>query len=464
MTGNSSLATGDFNDDGVADLLIGMPFADGPDNEREDAGEAFVIFGRDGLKGEIDLAENEVGFHVLGALPGDNLGFGVASGDLNGDGIDDIIVGAPGSNGLANIRTDLGEAYVIFGHTDLGGRADMAAVEQDFTLIAAEGFARVGTSFALADVNGDGIEDLIAGAPFAGREPGTPPGGPRTSVGEVYVVFGSPNLRGRASVAEDQQDLILAGSGELDAFGQAVAAGDVNGDGTADIIVGARSFDGPEGNRRDSGAAFVFFGSSSLSGKLGVRDADLTVLGSDVGDALGEAVGVGDLNGDGVADIVAVARTGDGPENDRSSSGEAHVLLGGASVGGVLDLATGEADAAIYGPSPSGLMATALALGDLDGDGRDDITLGTPLATGKGRTRSGAAYVVFGNDLTGTIDLHWDVDGRLFVYGAAGGDGLGTGVAIGDINGDGRSEVILAAVGAQGPGERQGKIYVVSLP
>src|SRR3972149_6665376 len=109
QTGISSLAAGDFNGDGIGELLIGLSFADGPGNSREDAGEAFVIFGRRGLDGEIDLALEEAGLHILGALPGDSLGFGVASGDLNGDGIDDVIVGAPGSNGLMNIRPDLGE-------------------------------------------------------------------------------------------------------------------------------------------------------------------------------------------------------------------------------------------------------------------------------------------------------------------------------------------------------------------
>jgi hypothetical protein len=90
-----STAAGDASGDGVDDLLAGVPFADGPDNEREDAGEALVVFGRDGLSGDIDLAEDEPGLRILGALPGDTLGFGVAGVDINGDGIDDVIVGAP---------------------------------------------------------------------------------------------------------------------------------------------------------------------------------------------------------------------------------------------------------------------------------------------------------------------------------------------------------------------------------
>lgn len=461
-TGIPSLATGDFNNDGVVDLLIGIPFADGPDNERSDAGEVFVIFGRDGLNGEIDLATDEVGLHILGARAGDTLGFGVAGGDLNNDGVDDLIIGAPGSNGPQNERTDLGEAYVIFGHADLRGTVDILALEQDFTAIAAEGFARLGSSFAVADVNDDGISDLIAGAPFAGREAGAPVGGPRTTVGEVYILFGSSDLSGTVSVGLDQQDLTLVGTKELDAFGQAVAAGDVNGDGVADVIVGARGVDGLDGERLDAGAAFVFFGSAGLSEKLGAADADLTVLGGDPQDSLGDLAATGDLNGDGIADIALAARTGDGPENRRSNSGEVHVIFGGPSLGGALDLATADADAVIFGPISSGLMGSALVIADLNGEGLDDLAVGAALASGAGRPSNGMVYITLGGELPPSLDL--TTEGDLFLYGAAESDALGSGLATGDIDADGRPELIVAASGAEGPGGRTGKIYALRLP
>lgn len=464
QTGISSLATGDFNGDGVDDLLIGLPFADGPDNTREDAGEALVIFGDPRIGGEMELSGGEVGLHVLGALPGDTLGFGVASGDLNGDGIDDVIVGAPGSNGLANIRTDLGEAYVIFGRADLGGTVDTAEEQQDFTLIAAEGFARLGSSFAVADVNGDGIDDLIAGAPFAGREPGTPPGGPRTTVGEVYVVFGSPDLRGRKSVAEDQQDLTLSGGREMDSFGQSVAAADINGDELADIIVGAGGYDGPAEDRRAAGAVFVFLSSPAPPGKRGLDDADLTILGADPDDALGERVASGDFNGDGLADILMVARNADGPDGQRGESGEVYVLFGSDSLSGTLDLAADGPDAVVYGVDLVSLMGTAVATGDLDGDGLDDVVLGAPLASPQGRPQSGAVYVLYGKDLSAQTDLRREPGDALFVYGPSAGDGLGTSATLGDLNSDGRLELVLAAAGDLGEAQRQGVIYVLSLP
>ncbi|MDO8617055.1 MAG: FG-GAP repeat protein [Dehalococcoidia bacterium] len=463
-TGTSSLASGDFNGDGVADLLIGMRFDDGPDNSREDAGAAYVIFGKQGLQGQLDLATDAPGLTIWGALTGDDLGVGVAAGDLNGDGIDDVIVGAPGSNGLANVRTDVGEAYVVFGRHDLSGSVDTLKVEQGFTLIAAEGFARVGTSFAVADVNDDRIPDLIAGAPFGGREPGSPPGGPRTTLGEVYVVFGRHDLQGGVSVAKDEQDFAMAGAVAQDAFGGAVAAGDVNDDGIADIIVGARGYDGPDGKRDSAGAAFVYFGSPALSGKRGVADADDTILGADVGDALGETLASGDVNGDGIADIVAVARSGDGSGNTRPESGEAHVMFGGRGLSGTHDLAAKAAGAAIYGPAPGGLLGTAVEVKDLDGDGRGDIILGSPLADGMGRSLSGIAYVVYAAGLATGKNLAGDLGGVLVVYGAEPYNALGTGTAVGDVNADGRPELMLMAAADQGSSQQRGKIYVLTPP
>jgi len=460
LSGVSSLATGDFNVDGVTDLVIGTPFADGPDNGREDAGEAFVVFGRKGWSGKIDLANGgEAALHILGARAGDTLGFSVAGGDLNGDGVDDIIVGVPGSNGRDNERTDLGEAYVIFGRKDLGGTVDSLSLQQDFTLSAAEGFARLGTSFAVADVNGDEIGDLIAGAPFAGREPGTPPGGPRTTVGEVYVVFGAADLGGTVRVTLDQQDLTLTGSQKQDAFGQAVAAADVNGDGRLDIIVGARGVDGPDGERLDAGAGFIFFGRAAMPDKLSVEDADLTVLGTDRQDGLGERAAAGDLNGDGIADIVFTARTGDGLGNGRSNSGEVYIILGGPSLTGVRDLSTASVDTVIYGPVPVGLMGSAVAIAELDEEGLEDLAIGAALASASGRSSNGAVYITYGGDLPSRLDLA--TAGDLFLYGAGDSDAFGSGLAVGDINGDGRPELIVAAPGPDGA---VGKVYALELP
>ena len=464
-TGGTTMARGDFNSDGVDDLLLGAPSGDGPDNSREDAGEAYVIFGSGGLEAEMHLGRGAADLTIFGALPGDNLGFSVISGDLNSDGIDDVVVGAPGSNGLTNIRTDLGEAYVIFGSPSLGGTVDLAKNEQDFTFRPAEGFTRVGTTFAIGDVNADGIDDLIAGGPFGGRVEGSPPGSHRTTEGEVYVVFGAPDLSGEKDLARGEVDVRLKGASEFDSFGQAVASGDVNGDGVDDIIVTATRADGPDDSRPDAGEAYVFFGSPNLSGKVDSDKADVTVYGNEEGDALGLPAASGDLSGDGLADIVLGALFADGPDNVRATGGEAYVIFGSASMRGIIDLAEEAPDALIYARDPNDMMPSSLAVADLDGDGRDDLALGTAFADGPDSSRSdaGEAYVLSGDSLAGEIDLRVDVDGPVFIYGAAAGEQLGMGLLWIDLNDDGRTEILLLAPGRLGASEGPGKLYLVEV-
>jgi hypothetical protein len=466
QTSGVSVAKGDFNGDDVDDLLLGAPFGDGPDNSRQDAGDAYVILGSGALEAEIHLGQGAVDLTIFGALPGDNLGFSVFGGDLNGDGIDDVIVGAPASNALTNIRTDMGEAYVVFGSPSLGGTVDLAEIEQDFTFRPAEGFTRVGASFAVGDVNDDGVADLIAGGPFGGRVEGTPPGSPRTTEGEVYVVFGAADLSGEKDVARGEEDARLKGAQEFDSFGQAVASGDVNGDGKDDIIATARRADGPNDSRVDAGEAYVFFGSSALSGKLDSDEADVTIYGAEEGDMLGDLAACGDLNGDGLMDIVLSARFADGPGNLRALGGEAHVIFGSGSLGGVIDLADDAPDAVVYGRDGQDWMPSALALADVNGDGRDDVALGSAFADGPKDSRSdgGEAYVLSGDVLEGEIDLRTDVDRVVFVHGSAPEEQMGAGLLWLDLDDDDRQELLLLAPGHEDEADAPDRLYLVVAP
>ena len=465
-TGGMSAAGGDFNGDGVGDILLGAPFGDGPGNSRLEAGEAYVIYGPRALEGEIDLAGGGADVTIWGALAGDNLGFSVISGDLNGDGVDDVVVGAPGSNGLTNVRTDLGEAYVIFGSPSLAGTVDLAEVEQDFTFRPAEGFTRVGTTFAIGDVNADGVDDLIAGGPGGGRVEGSSVGSPRTTEGEVYVVFGGAGLVGEKDVARGEEDVRLKGAAELDGFGRSVASGDVNGDGVDDIVVGASSADGPDDARQEAGEAYVFFGSTALAGRVDSADAALTVLGAGEREALGAAVAGGDFNGDGLADIVLSAHFRGAPGGSRPNAGTAYVIFGSASLGGVLDLAGQATDAVVFGRDAFDFMPSAMAAADTDGDGLDDLALGAAAAAGPENSRPGAgeAYVLSGGALAGQIDLRVDVDAAVFVYGALSDEEAGRVASWSDIDGDGKPELLLLAPGRQDGSGGRGRLYLVGLP
>ena len=474
----AAVAVGDFNDDGMDDLLIGARFADGPDDSREGAGEAYVIFGSRDLKGTIDLGQGEQDLTIFGAKgagvgvgAADNLGMGVAAGDLNDDGVDDIIVSAPMADGIRDpdYRTDRGDVYIIFGGADLAGTIDIAEGEQDVTIISAEGFSLMGDSMGTGDVNGDGIADLVLGAPFAGRVPGSPHGGPRTELGEVYVIFGSPTLGGSISIPEKGQDFTISGPEQWSELGDAMAVGDVNGDGMDDIIAVGEAADGPEGARPNAGVVYVVFGSTSLGGMTDTAkgEQDLTILGADAQDALGFCAGSGDINGDEIDDIVLVAQRADGAGEGRSTSGEAYVIFGSPDLKGTIDTLAGEEDMTIFGVDAHDLLSSCLAGHDVNGDGIGDIILGTSFGRGPDNQRSGAgeAYVIFGSpDLKGSLDLA-QVSYDMVIFGGDEGDRLGGGVTTADLNGDGRQEIIVVAVGADGPDNARtdaGEIYVIT--
>ena len=126
-----SLATGDFNADGFTDVLIGAPLADGPEDERLNSGEAYIVFGGDSLLPTIDTDEYG-GFVVYGGGQQENLGLSVAAGDVNGDGIDDALIGARFAS--PDGRQNAGETYVVFGRAGLSGTVDVAAGETDVVI------------------------------------------------------------------------------------------------------------------------------------------------------------------------------------------------------------------------------------------------------------------------------------------------------------------------------------------
>jgi hypothetical protein len=512
----SASTAGDVNGDGLDDLLVGAYFA-GPGG-RANAGMTFVVFGRDGetdaFPPEFDLTsllsanggDGTRGFVVNGIRARDVSGYAAtAAGDVNGDGIGDLIIGAfyasPGA------RLYAGESYVVFGRNTRfpaeielssllpanGGDGSTGFIMPGINRLDDEGSAvnRAG------DVNGDGIDDLIVGAP--GARPHSPYD---TGVGQSYVIFGRQGAHGFPPVlspasllpengGDGTKGFVVNGVEHDDYAGSGVAgAGDVNGDGIDDILIGAR-----DGNIHEPGQAYVLFGrnvaqagpfpavielSTLLPGNGGDGSVGFVLNGIDDNSFMGRAVaGIGDFNSDGVDDVIMGAHTAD--VGVRSRAGQSYVVFGrdtamSGAFAPVIEMSS--LLAANGGDGSVGFVLNGIDeddfagrwvsdAGDLDGDGNADLAIGAFGADPGGRGEAGETYVVFGHASQPPPELELSTlavagggDGRtgFVLNGSDAGEGSGGHVAgLGDVNGDGVTDLIIAACCA---GE-DGRAYVV---
>jgi len=478
LTGYGTMVVGDLNGDGVDDLILSAPEADGPGDARNSGGEAYVYFGGPTLAGAKDVAGilgSQPDVIIYGATAGDSLTLdcAIAAGDVNGDLIDDLVLGACPAGGPGEMRYEAGEAYIIYGSATLPATIDLANGDEDVLVYGATGGDHLTGNGAvvLGDVNGDGLNDIVLGAYGASG-----PGDLRSEAGEAYVIYGSANLPDSIDLANGDEDVTVYGATAQDYLTRygTVALADVNGDGLNDIFLGANRADGPGNARPDAGEAYIIYGSASLPAtiNLGAGDEDVTIYGATAQDYLtryGIAI-AGDVNGDGLDDIVLGTYGADGPGNSRDAAGEAYIIYGSRDLPATLDLDGSDEDVTIYGATPDDELTRygAIMLGDVNGDGLDDILLGAYGADGPGgtRTSAGEAYIIYGApDLPGTLDLAGN-DEDVTIYGATAQDLLtrAGSIVVGDVDGDGLDDIVLGAQGADGPGDGRstcGEAYII---
>jgi hypothetical protein len=361
----------------------------------------------------VDINNNQISGELteitfIGEAAGDLFGIVSSAGDVNGDGFEDIIIGAY-QNDAAGM--DAGRAYIYFGGSAIDSIPDVILTGE-----AAEDV--FGASVASAgDVNGDGFGDIIIGA-YQNDAGGT-------NAGRVYIYFGGP-------VVDDIADVVFTGTIPNNFFGYVVTgAGDVNGDGYDDVIAAAPAYNS------FAGIAYIYYGGSSMD-----TIPDVTVTGVNPGDSFGSSMAyAGDVNGDNFADVLVGAY-----DAFVNTAGKAYLYFGGVSMDSIADVVmNGEEVADVFGASVS-------SAGDVNGDGYSDVIVGA-LNNDAAGMDAGKAYIFFGG-------LSMDAIPDVIMTGSAAGDNFGTVSLAGDVNDDGFSDVIVGAIRNDAGGTNAGRTYV----
>lgn len=484
-SGYSLSIVGDVDGDGYDDVLIGTNVTN----------LAYLVYGSAIVEsgGTLDLAAltPEQGVVLSGPfLTGHSVS---SAGDLDGDGLDDIMIGSPFFNPTtATADANKGLTAIIFGSAlaTSGGSINITALtpEQGFKIIGANRSDDSGSSIAQAgDVDGDGVTDylILANSDFNDFF-GT------GNLGDVYLVYGSALLETGGTLdlgtLTAEQGVRLEGQ-FFNQIGDprvvVSSAGDVDGDGLDDIVIGSPAAR-PDGSDGD-GVSHVIFGSALGSDVASIdlnalsRDQGITIIGADTpgetfggGGRLGAAVAsAGDVDGDGLDDVLLGAPFIRNANNGGDYEGGVYLVFGSAlsaSNGGEINLNAPLPGSSLFlrlGEDDRFFGSAIAGIGDLDGDGLDDFILGSDFTEVDGEESVGVAYVVFGSALqgvTGELDLRTlGSDEAIRIVGLDAGDRFGFSVTSGgDVDGDGIDDLLIGANGADPNGRnRAGETYVI---
>lgn len=506
QAGFNVTSLGDINGDGYDDIAIS---AVTESTNNDDNGAAYIVFGTPaGLGANFELSSlhstNSNGFVLLGIDMNDLAGRSVAGGDVNGDGLADIIIGA--SNADPNGDRS-GEAYVVFGRSDFSGILTDGVFElsslasgngtNGFVLNGVASPDNAGRWIDYAgDVNGDGFGDFLIGSP-----------GSNAAEGATYLIYGRDDFSsilgvGGADTGEfELSDLETAngGDGSIGTVFRGAAAGDYsgnfiagegdfNGDGFHDIVIGAYIAGYSAGVYESArGASYLIYGSDTPFGaEVELADLDGTdgfELTGAVGDYSGKSLDLFDFNGDGFDDLVVASPYAD--VNSYTDNGVTYVIMGesGTPFAATQDVSS-VADVTINGvdASNTGGGFKVTSAGDVNGDGYDDLFVGRTPIPG---VDEGAAYIIFGSSdyddtSTTTITINTSeivpemqtstvggsagltVDVGFVLTGVDSDDNAGQAIGTaGDFNGDGFDDFLIGAYTADPNGAESGEAYLI---
>ncbi len=503
------VAAGDINADGRGDVMFCGMYGSTGNRDNNGVVNFYLSDGRD--TGFVDAAENPPNmFKLAGQRSGDLLGTSAsATGDVNGDGIRDLVVGAACQDGPGGGITDnRGAAYVVYGSPTFSLNADLNTSDGTpppgvTAIYGPQAGGRLGIWIDAGDVDGDGLADIVIGSDEINS-------GASQHVGGAYIVFGSANLPSVIDLASPPAGVRTArivGANQEDHWGAALQVGDINNDGIGDVIIGGSidrdsgSYVAPynnsghnffaasfNGQRDRCGEVFVIYGQRTWPATidLGSPPSNAThVIGAHPIDFLGSQLHSGDLNGDGRTDLILGALLATAPDSSKGQTGAVYVVYGSATLSGAtIDLAnpnaSGERVTAIYGEHHLDCAGDSVRTYDINNDGLSDLFIGSPERTfdlnGEDRDDAGVTEIIYGqHDFLPAVIKLYDppVTPRIFRLAGAhgedqgvdGGDEFSYRLAGADVDGDGYIDYVANAMHGDGFGNRLqncGNVYIFS--
>ncbi len=442
----------DLNNDGRDDYIISAPYFDLL--SIDSVGAVAVFFGNANFVGDtVDLINQVPDVLMHGAASDEFVGEALACGDVNGDGISDLIIGAPGSRNQSGSNKNTGRTFIVFGASSLQQDINLP-LEANVIIYGEEvGSGSVpdhaGTALASGFVDSDNIEDIVISVPGADG-----PSNSRLDAGEYHVLYGRTVWPSTLTLGAGSDIVIYdpeAGDGTYNIEGFPVRAmntcaiGDIDGNGSGDIVLSLPGGDGSGNSTPESGSVRVI-----LNEQLIAPSTDLLTMphkvfyGAEAGDVLA-TVKVANLDGDQYDDMFMIPLNADGLFNNRQFSDELYIHYGADTLP-IVSNAHFDADA-VYYPSTGFESLAQVTVGDFDSSGSLDLAISLIGGNGPNNSLSGSGEVwVFFDPghVTGFFDMAGLVPDA-FVFGSRNGDRIGGALAAGDVSDDGYADLLVGA-------------------